>query len=119
MPPPKVSFSFPAAKSPEGMTTISRRLPHNPRRDTQNFHRGSDMRKTGLILSATMLATLPFLHKVGQGKALIIGYTTMVLAGLLVFFGIRTYRDNFSSGTLTFARAFAVGILITVIANFF
>jgi len=74
---------------------------------------------SGLILSATMLATLPFLHKLGQGKALIIGYTTMVLAGLLVFFGIRTYRDNFSAGRLTFARAFAVGILITLISNFF
>ena len=74
---------------------------------------------SGLILSAEMFATLPFLHKVGQGKALIIGYTTMVLAGLLVFFGIRTYRDNFSGGRLTFARAFAVGILISLIANFF
>jgi hypothetical protein len=74
---------------------------------------------SGLILSAEMFATLPFLHKVGQGNALIIGYTTMVLAGLLVFFGIRTYRDNLSSGTLTFARAFAVGILITLIASFF
>lgn len=73
----------------------------------------------GLILSAEMLATLPFFHKIGQGKALLIGYTTMVLAGLLVYFGIRTYRDNVSGGTLTFARAFAVGILISLIANFF
>lgn len=87
----------------------------------------STMRKTvltfgiisGLILSATMSATLPLLHKVGQGKALMIGYTTMVLAGLLVFFGIRTYRDNVSGGTVTFARGFVVGILITLIANFF
>jgi len=74
---------------------------------------------SGLILSVTMLATLPFFHKIGQGKALMIGYTTMVLAGLLVFFGIRTYRDNISGGRLTFARAFAVGILISLIANFF
>jgi hypothetical protein len=74
---------------------------------------------SGLILSAEMLATLPFFHKIGEGKALIIGYTTMVLAGLLVFFGIRTYRDNVSDGRLTFARAFAVGILISLIANFF
>lgn len=74
---------------------------------------------SGLILSATMLASLPLLHKIGQGKALILGYTEMVLAGLLVFFGIRTYRDNLSSGRLTFARGFAVGILITLIANFF
>jgi hypothetical protein len=74
---------------------------------------------SGLISSGMMFATLPFMHKIGQGKALIIGYTTMVLAGLLVFFGIRTYRDNFSEGTLTFARAFAVGLLISLVSNFF
>jgi hypothetical protein len=74
---------------------------------------------SGGMSAAMMLATLPFLHKIGQGKGLIIGYTTMVLAGLLVFFGIRTYRDNVSGGTLTFARGFVVGILITLISNFF
>ena len=74
---------------------------------------------SGLISSTMMFATLPFMHKIGQGKALIIGYTTMVLAGLLVFFGVRNYRDNFSGGRVTFVRAFAVGLLISLISNFF
>lgn len=71
---------------------------------------------SGLILAAMMIATLPFLHKVSEDKGLIIGYTTMVLAGLLVFFGIRSYRENVSGGKLTFGRAFAVGILISLIS---
>jgi hypothetical protein len=71
---------------------------------------------SGLILAVMMIATVPFLHKVSEGKGLIIGYTTMVLAGLLVFFGIRSYRENVSSGKLTFGRAFAVGILISFIS---
>ena len=71
---------------------------------------------SGLMMSAMMLATLPFLHKIGNEKGYILGYTTMVLAGLLVFFGIRSYRENVSGGTITFARGFSVGILITLLA---
>jgi hypothetical protein len=74
---------------------------------------------SGLIMSAMMLATLPLLHKIPSGKAMILGYTTMVLAGLLVFFGIRSYRENVSGGRITFARGFAVGILITLLACVF
>lgn len=74
---------------------------------------------SGLISAVTMLATVPFLHKLSGDKGLILGYTTIVLAGLLVFFGIRSYRDNVSDGQLTFARALAVGILISVLSNCF
>lgn len=74
---------------------------------------------SGLVSAATMLATIPFMHKIGEEKALVIGYTNIVLAGLLVFFGIRSYRENFSGGKLTFARGFAVGILITLLSNCF
>jgi len=45
----------------------------------------------------------------------IVGYSAMVLAFLLVFFGIRTYRENVGGGAITFGRAFKVGILITLI----
>jgi Protein of unknown function (DUF4199) len=71
---------------------------------------------SGLVLAVTMIATVPFLHKVSEGKGLIIGYTTMILAGLLVFFGIRSYRENVSGGKLTFGRAFTVGILISLLS---
>ena len=71
---------------------------------------------SGLILAVTMIATVPFLHKVSEEKGLIIGYTTMVLAGLLVFFGIRSYRENVCGGKLSFGRAFAVGLLISLLS---
>ena len=70
----------------------------------------------GAIMAAMMFATLPFMHKIGFDKGLIVGYTTMILAFMLVFFGIRSYRENVSDGHITFGRAFAVGILITLIA---
>jgi uncharacterized membrane protein (DUF485 family) len=71
----------------------------------------------GAILSAMMLITLPFQDRIGFDKGAIIGYTTMVLAFLMVFFGVRSYRDNVAGGTVTFGRAFKVGLLITAVAT--
>ena len=72
---------------------------------------------SGAIAAAMMLLTLPFLEKIGSQKGYILGYTSIVLSALLVFFGIRSYRDNVSGGRLSFGRAFAVGILITLLSN--
>ncbi|HMG95254.1 MAG TPA: DUF4199 domain-containing protein [Gemmatimonadaceae bacterium] len=71
----------------------------------------------GAILSAMMLITLPFHDQIGFDKGAIVGYTTMVLAFRMVFFGVRSYRDNVAGGSLTFGRAFVVGLLITVVAT--
>ena len=67
-------------------------------------------------MATMMFATLPFVDKIGFDKGAIVGYTTMILAFMLVFFGIRSYRENVSGGRITFGRAFAVGILITLVA---
>jgi hypothetical protein len=45
----------------------------------------------------------------------IFGYTAMVLSFLMVFFGIRSYRDTVAAGSIGFGKAFQVGILITLI----
>ena len=71
----------------------------------------------GAMLSVMMLATLPFLEQIGFDKGEIIGYTTMVLAFLMVYFGVRSYRDNVAGGSVTFGRAFLVGLLITAVAS--
>jgi hypothetical protein len=72
---------------------------------------------SGAVSAATMLATLPFANKVGFDKGEILGYTVIVLSALLIFFGIRSYRENAGGGRLTFGRGFAVGILITLISS--
>ena len=64
-----------------------------------------------------MLATMPFVEQIGFDRSLVVGYTTMVLAFLLVFFGIRAYRENVGGGFITFGRAFKVGILIVLISS--
>ncbi|MGH7620274.1 MAG: DUF4199 domain-containing protein, partial [Gemmatimonadaceae bacterium] len=40
-----------------------------------------------------------------------------VLSFLLVYFGIRSHRDNSGGGSIRFGRAFAVGALITAISS--
>lgn len=71
----------------------------------------------GGILSLMMLLTMPFMEQIGFEKGEVIGYTTMVLAFLMTFFGVKSYRDNVAGGTVTFGRAFLVGLLITAIAS--
>jgi hypothetical protein len=71
----------------------------------------------GAILSAMMLLTIPFQDTLGTDRGLIIGYTTMVLAFLLIFFGVRSYRDNLNGGRIGFGRALAIGTLITLVAS--
>ena len=70
----------------------------------------------GAILSAMMLLVLPFQDQIGFDRGAIIGYTTMVLAFLMVFFGVKSYRDNVAGGSVEFGRAFQVGLLIMVVA---
>src|SRR5258708_36599208 len=72
---------------------------------------------SGAMSAAMMLATIPFVEKIGWEKGEILGYTTIVLAALMVYFGVRSYRENAGGGRLTFGRGFAVGILITLISS--
>jgi len=69
----------------------------------------------GAVLAVTMIATMPFEDKLAFGISLVLGYTTMVLSALFIYFGVRSYRENVSGGRLTFARGFAVGILIALV----
>ena len=70
---------------------------------------------SGGIMSALMVLTLPFLEKIGSDKGFIVGYTGMVLAFLMVYFGVRAYRDNVAGGRVSFGRALKVGSLIALI----
>src|ERR1043165_2635972 len=73
---------------------------------------------SGVVSSLMMLGTAPFMHRIGFDKGLIVGYTSIVLSFLILFFGIRSYREQ-SGGLITFGRGFTVGILITLISCVF
>ncbi len=72
---------------------------------------------SGAVSAAAMLATIPFADAIGWDKGVILGYTIIVLSALMVFLGVRSYRENVGRGRLTFGRGVAVGILITLISS--
>ena len=71
----------------------------------------------GALMSLMLVVATMFQDRIGFDNGATIGYTTMVLAVLMVYFGVRSYRDNVAGGTITFGRAFKVGALIALVAT--
>jgi len=72
---------------------------------------------SGAILMAMSAVMLPLCLNgvIDFDHSELLGYSSMVLSFLLVFFGIRSYRDTVAGGDIGFGKAFQVGILITLI----
>ena len=66
-----------------------------------------------LITTMSMYLTTPVI----MDNGMLIGYSTMVISLSLIFFGIKSLRDNHYSGSITFGKAAKVGLLITLIAS--
>src|SRR5687768_17432018 len=72
---------------------------------------------SGVILSLLMAISMLFHEQIGYDRALVLGYTTMVVSFILIFFGVRSYRDNVAGGRVGFGRAMAVGSSIALVAS--
>lgn len=76
----------------------------------------------GLITGALAGAQMWILVSVVNAGAIdfdngaVVGYATMIIAFSMVFFGIKSYRDN-HGGRITFLKGLQVGILISLIAG--
>ncbi len=72
---------------------------------------------SGVLLVVLMSVTMPLCMNgtIDFDYGEVIGYSSMVLAFLFVFFGVKSYRDNVAAGWIGFGKAFQVGILITLI----
>ncbi len=70
----------------------------------------------GVIVSGMMWLTL------GSGEhdfdnGMWIGYTTMVIALSTIFFAVKGYRDKHQNGSITFGKAFLMGLYITLVVS--
>ena len=72
---------------------------------------------SGVMISVLMGGSLVLADKIGSGHSMAIGYTIMVASFLLVYFGVRSYRDNQLAGQISFGRAFVCGLLISLITT--
>lgn len=72
---------------------------------------------SGAVAAVMMFLTLPFAERIGFDRAVYVGYTTIVISMLFVYFGVRSYRDNVLGGRMNFSKAFTAGMLITLISS--
>lgn len=48
---------------------------------------------------------------------MLLGYAAMLLSFSLVFVGIKNYRDKYANGSISFGKAFKIGLYITLVAS--
>ena len=68
-----------------------------------------------VLLMALFIAIMGKEQDFQLGKLL--GYASMIVALSTIFVGIRKYRDEELNGTISFGKAFQVGLLITLVAS--
>lgn len=78
---------------------------------------------SGVMISVLMGGSMVVANRMGASSSghngMWLGYTMMVASFLLIYFGIRSYRDNELGGQISFGRAFGCGILIALITCVF
>jgi hypothetical protein len=72
--------------------------------------------RSAVTIIILFLLALTLGKNLDYGLQEIIGYASMVISLLFVFFGIKHFRDNESNGVVSFKKALLIGILITLFA---
>ncbi len=75
----------------------------------------------GLIVTTIMLVSSSMLMAEGSEMSMqtgeIVGYVSMIISLSMIYFGVRSYRDNHLHGFISFGQAFKTGILIALVAS--
>ena len=72
----------------------------------------------GLIVTAMMLFSVSGCYKNASYEGnMVLGYASMLIAFSLIFVGVKSYRDKYNGGVITFGKAFKIGFSIALIAS--
>jgi hypothetical protein len=69
------------------------------------------------FMSTTMLLTANDTLHCTSTMSMVIGYLGMLIAFTFIFVAIKTHRDKQNNGTISFGKAFGMGLLISLIAS--
>jgi hypothetical protein len=73
---------------------------------------------SGLVVALWMAITISVCYNNPNIESnMWMGYASMVAAFSLIFVAIKNYRDKYNGGTITFGKAFQIGMYITLIAS--
>jgi hypothetical protein len=70
----------------------------------------------GITICSLMLIAWYVFSDLSMGSQEVLGYASMIVALLFVYFGVRHYREQENNGTLRFAEGLRIGLGITLIA---
>lgn len=70
----------------------------------------------GCILAIVMFTSLYFLDD-HFSNGMLIGYSSMLLAFSLIFVAVKTWRDKYNNGIISFGKAFKIGLFISLVAS--
>lgn len=73
----------------------------------------------GVVIAALVWITAALTERdaINFERLEFVGYASMLVALSMVFFGIKSYRDNVGNGRITFWKGVQVGVLISLIAG--
>jgi Protein of unknown function (DUF4199) len=74
---------------------------------------------SGVIIAGLgwLIGWLCMTDRIGLDGTQFIGYASMLIALSMVFFGIKSYRDNYASGKISFWKGVQIGLLISLISG--
>jgi hypothetical protein len=73
---------------------------------------------SGTIVSAWLLFAVGIgLDHMDTDYGMFFGFTAMIVAFSFIFVAVKNYRDNLNFGTITFGKAFRIGLYISLIAS--
>jgi ethanolamine transporter EutH len=73
----------------------------------------------GVIVSAFFVIGVSLCEndKINLDSSELLGYASMVIALSMIFFGIKSFRDNYQNGVIKFGKGLQVGLLISLVAS--
>lgn len=75
---------------------------------------------SGAIVSIWMLSSIAMgCDQMDNNWAMFLGFASMFIAYSFIFVAVKSFRDKFNNGTITFGKAFQIGLYISLIASTF
>jgi hypothetical protein len=72
----------------------------------------------GLIVTGMMAFSTSYYCSKGDFEGgMIYGYSAMIIAFSMIFVGVKSYRDKYNGGLISFGKAFRIGLFISLIAS--